>query len=64
MPLIKKIDYNIWEIRSVLDNKIARILLTIYNNNIILLNGFIKKTQKIPLSEIKLAKKRLLKLKE
>ena len=59
MPLIKKIDKNLWEIRSDIDNGIARVIFTIYEHSIILLHGFIKKTQKTPANEIGLAKKRI-----
>ena len=58
MPLIKKIDKNIWEIRSNLDDRIARVIFTICEDSIMLLHGFIKKTQKIPASDLSMAKKR------
>ncbi len=60
MPLIRKIEANIWEVRCHLDNRIARVLFTVINENMILLHGFIKKTQKISESDIKLTKKRLI----
>ncbi len=62
MPLVKKIDTHLWEIRSNLDDRIARVIVTIYNKFIVLLHGFIKKTQKTPANDFKLAKKRMLKL--
>ncbi len=63
MPLIKKIEPDIWEIRSVLKNKIARILITVHKNEIIiLLHGFIKKDQKLPIKDKNLAKQRLKKI--
>lgn len=50
---------DIWEIRVQLDNNIFRILCFFDSNNIIILtNGFIKKTQKTPKTEIELAEKR------
>ncbi len=58
MPLVKKIDtkYKIWEVRSKLTNdKIARVLFTIYDNCMILLHGFIKKDQKLPLKDKNIA---------
>lgn len=49
----------LWEIRSKLTHgKIARILFFLDENTIVLLNGFIKKTQKTPKQEITIAKKR------
>lgn len=54
MPLVKKVDskYKLWEVRSKLSSdKIARVIFTIYKDCMILLHGFIKKDQKIPLSD-------------
>lgn len=62
MPLVRKIDANLWEIRSKLDDRIARVIFTVYAEFIVLLHGFIKKTQKIPANDLKLAKKRMLNL--
>ena len=59
MPLIRKLDSNLWEVRSNLDNRIARVLFTIINDNMILLHSFIKKSQKTTKDDIKLAKIRL-----
>ena len=39
--------------------RIARVIFAIDDGAIVLLNGFIKKTQKTPASEIELALKRL-----
>lgn len=59
MPIIKKVDTDLWEIRCRLDNKIARIIFTFYENFIVLLHGFIKKTPKISTNDLKIAKRRL-----
>ena len=56
--LVKPLGNGIWEIRSRLDNRIARVLFVFSNGEIVLLNGFIKKTQKTPKQEIELARKR------
>ena len=63
MPIVKKMDKDIWEVRSKLKNKISRVFLTKLGNNLVLLHGFIKKTQKTPLNEMNLARERLRKLK-
>jgi phage-related protein len=60
--LIKSLGGGLWEIRSSLDNRISRILFVIKDGTIILLHGFIKKTQKTPIDALELAKKRLKKL--
>ncbi len=62
MPLVKKLDADLWEIRSKLDDRIARVIFTVYKGFIVLLHRFIKKSQKIPISDLKLAKKRMSKL--
>jgi len=51
----------LWEMQSNIPNGIARVLFTIDGNVMILLHGFIKKSQKIPKNELKTA---LLRLKE
>lgn len=59
MPLVRSLAEGIWEIRSSLsDKRIARILLFMDTNIIVLLNAFIKKTQKTPKVEIDIALKR------
>ena len=62
MPLTRKIDKNLWELRSQLASGIARTFFTIYDEKIVLLHGFIKKTQKTPLKELAIARLRLTKL--
>ena len=59
MPLVKSLGNGLLEIRSSLpSNKIARIIFFIYEGNIVLLHGFIKKTQKTEQKDLSLAKKR------
>lgn len=60
--LVKPLGSGLWEIRSKLDNRIARILFVFSEREIVLLHGFIKKTQKTPKQEIELARKRAKKL--
>ena len=56
MPLVKNMLGGLWEVRVSLSfKKIARILFFMDKNNMILVNGFIKKSQKTPKSEISLA---------
>ena len=42
MPLIRKLDTSLWEVRSKLPNRIARVFFTVAGNKMILLHGFIK----------------------
>ena len=59
MPLVEKIKPFLWEVRSKIPNGISRVLFTIDGNVMILLHGFIKKSQKIPQNELKTALSRL-----
>ena len=58
MPLVEKIEPYLWEIRSRVPDGIARVLFTVDGHTMILLHGFIKKTQKIPQAEINTARSR------
>ncbi|MBR6215795.1 MAG: type II toxin-antitoxin system RelE/ParE family toxin [Spirochaetaceae bacterium] len=59
LPLCRKLDKDLWEVRSDLADGICRVFFTIDENTMVLLHGFIKKTQKTPLDEIATAKNRL-----
>ena len=59
MPLIRKIDKSLWEVRSTLPDGIARVLFTIDGDQMTLLHGFIKKSNKTPQNELKTATARL-----
>ncbi len=59
MPLIKKIDKDLWEVRTRLADGIARVFFTVDGEHMILLHGFIKKSQKTPQNELKTALSRL-----
>jgi phage-related protein len=61
-PLADHIDGDIWEMRTRLDNRIARILFVIQDGTVVLLHGFIKKTQKTPSNELDIAKQRFKRL--
>jgi phage-related protein len=57
-PLVDNLGDGIWEVRSRLDNRIARTLFALVDEEIVLLHGFIKKQQKTPQAELGLAKQR------
>lgn len=59
MPLVRLIDGGIWELRTDLTNRTARVLFALNDGNVVLLHGFIKKQQTTPLTELRLAKVRL-----
>ena len=59
IPLIRKIERDLWEVRSNLSGGIARVFFTVEGHTMILLHGFIKKSQKTPQSDLNTAKRRL-----
>jgi phage-related protein len=59
MPLCRALGANLWEVRSELASKrIARVLFSVQQGRILVLHGFIKKTQKTPEEDMALARKR------
>jgi len=64
MPLVRKFETDLWEVRSSLRGRIARVVFTVYGSRMILLHGFIKKSQKTPATDLNTARKRLAELKD
>ena len=62
MPLARKLDADLWELRSTISSGIARTFFTVYQKKIVLLHGFVKKSQITPSNELATAKRRLNKL--
>jgi phage-related protein len=61
MPTCRRVTSRrgLWEVRSSLtQNRIARVLFFVYQGQIVLVHGFIKKTQQTPDEELDLAVKR------
>jgi len=59
MPLVRKMEAGLWEVRSRLNSgQIARVMFTAKNGEMVLLHGFIKKSQKTPAKDLQLARKR------
>ena len=58
MPVVRKLDTGLWEIRSNIKDGIARIIFTVIDHSIILLHSFIKKSDKTPQDELDTAKNR------
>ncbi len=60
MPLVRSMGNGLWEVRSSLPHgRIARVLFCVAAGQMVLLHGFIKKTQKTPKLDIDLALKRM-----
>ncbi len=59
MPLYRPLGRGLWEARSALpDRRTARVIFCVHEGRMVLLHGFIKKTQKTPVQDIELALKR------
>lgn len=57
-PLVDSLGGGLWEIRSSLGDRIARVFFILVNEEIILLHGIIKKSRTTPKQELDLARKR------
>ena len=62
MPVVDHIDGDVWEVRTRLSMRIARVLFVLEGNVMVLLHGFIKKERKTPKADLDIAKQRLKKL--
>ncbi len=58
MPLVRSIGNGLWEIRTDLPRRIARVIFCIRKEHIVLLHGFIKKQQKTPAADLAIARDR------
>lgn len=59
MPLIRKVGSGLREVRSHIAAGIARVLFTVDGQVMVLLHGFVKKSQKTPIADLKTARQRL-----
>lgn len=56
MPLCRSLGTGLWEIRSNIGNgRIARVIFAVVDEQMVLLHGFVKKTQKTTRSDLELA---------
>jgi phage-related protein len=59
MPLCRSLGGGLWEVRSnISDARIARVIFCIAHGRMILLHAFIKKQQKIPAGDLRIAQQR------
>lgn len=59
MPLVRKLEPGLWEVRVRLSNGIARVLFTCVASTMVLLHALVKKSQKLPKSDLDLARQRM-----
>ena|ERR1035438_4543657 len=59
MPLVRSLQRELWEVRSSLPGgRTARVIFCVEQDSMVLLHGFMKKTQKTPQHHVDLALKR------
>jgi phage-related protein len=59
LPLVRKLEPDLWEVRNQLKGeRIARVCFTVKAGEMVLLHGFAKKAQRIPLRDLELARQR------
>jgi phage-related protein len=59
MPLCRSLGDGLWEVRSDLpSSRTARVLFFVKDGRLVVLHAFIKKTQKTPDEDLKIARKR------
>jgi phage-related protein len=59
MPVCRPLGQGLYEVRTSLNNRIGRVLFGIVGGEMVLLHGFIKKSQTTPKDDLELARKRL-----
>lgn len=62
MPTCKPLKQGLFEVRTTLGDRIARVLFCMSDGRMVLLHGFIKKTRRAPQADLDLAMKRKRKL--
>ena len=59
IPLVRQMETDLWEVRSNLSHgRVARVFFTIKDNEMALLHGFLKKSQRTPQKDLRLARNR------
>lgn len=58
MPLVRKMEAGLWEIRSRIPDGISRVFFSVVGDEMVLLHGIVKKSDKTPNEAFALAKSR------
>lgn len=59
MPVVRKMEADLWEVRSDIVGGIARVLFTVVDSTMVLLQGFVKKSSGTPKNDLELARSRM-----
>jgi phage-related protein len=62
MPVVDHVGHGIWEVRTRLATRLARVLFVLVGNEIVLVHGFIKKQPKTPKPDLDVTRERLKRL--
>ena len=62
MPLVRSLGDGLWEVRSQLRDGVARVVFFAERGVMVLVHGFIKKSQRMPTSDFELARRRVAEL--
>jgi len=63
MPLIRKLESDLWEVRSRLRDRVVRTLFTVEGGTMVILHAFVKKSNRAPEPELDVARHRCARLK-
>jgi phage-related protein len=58
MPLVRKLERGLWEVRVNLSNRIGRVLFTVVDRQAVLLHGFVKKSPRTPARDLAVSRQR------
>lgn len=58
MPLCRGLGQGLWEVRTTLRDRIARVFFCVHEGQMVLLHGMLKKTQRTASADLDLARKR------
>jgi len=58
MPLVRKLDPGLWEVRSHIVDGSARVVFTVEGPSMVLLHGFVKKSGNMPAPDLRIARQR------
>ena len=59
MPLVRKMEADLWEVRCNIADGIVRVLFTVWEGKMVLVHAFTKKSAKTPQSDLQIARNRL-----
>lgn len=59
MPVVRKMEPGLWEVRSNIPEGIGRVFFTLVDSEMVLLHGFVKKSQATPKADLALAALRM-----